>query len=89
MPVYDFKCGRCSCLMSINATLQEKEAGLAPVCPHCGSKQMEQQFHSVSLSSGIKESIDQISDSLNESKKDLAGLKEILCSHGSGCRCKY
>lgn len=35
--VYEFRCRRCGKRFEVFATLAEKEAGLAPQCPGCGS----------------------------------------------------
>jgi putative FmdB family regulatory protein len=35
MPFYAFRCQPCEAVFTIRATMQEKEAGLQPVCPAC------------------------------------------------------
>jgi putative FmdB family regulatory protein len=37
MPFYAFQCEECGQTFDIRATIQEKEAGLTPECPHCKS----------------------------------------------------
>jgi putative FmdB family regulatory protein len=37
MPVYEFRCEDCGRKFDVVATLKQKEAGLEPVCPKCGS----------------------------------------------------
>jgi putative FmdB family regulatory protein len=48
MPVYDYQCNNCKFSFEIRATIQEKEAGLHPVCPKCQSPETRQV-----LSAGI------------------------------------
>lgn len=47
--VYEFRCGRCGRRFDVYATLAEKEAGLAPACPRCGSTEVERVFGRVFL----------------------------------------
>jgi len=42
MPFYGFECENCSCVFDIRASIQEKEAGLKPVCPQCRSPKTHQ-----------------------------------------------
>ncbi|MBN1424846.1 zinc ribbon domain-containing protein [Candidatus Fermentibacteria bacterium] len=53
MPTYDFHCSSCgkdfSTILSIAARGED-----AIVCPACGSKNVEQQFTSVSVKTGKK-----------------------------------
>jgi len=38
MPIYDFQCKQCNEVFEVRATIREKEAGLAPGCPNCDSR---------------------------------------------------
>jgi len=40
--IYEFRCEGCGTSTEVRATLTEKEKGLKPVCPNCGSKNMKQ-----------------------------------------------
>lgn len=37
MPTYGYECPRCRESFEVRASIREKEAGLAPACPHCGA----------------------------------------------------
>ncbi|MEO0009313.1 MAG: zinc ribbon domain-containing protein [candidate division WOR-3 bacterium] len=58
MPVYEFCCDECEKKFDIVATLQEKEAGLKPVCPHCGSSSVHQVFGRFTVIGGSKDDTD-------------------------------
>lgn len=58
MPVYEFYCEDCEKKFEVVATLQEKEAGLNPICPICGGSQVHQVFGRFTLIGGSKEDID-------------------------------
>ncbi|MCM8830419.1 MAG: zinc ribbon domain-containing protein [Candidatus Omnitrophica bacterium] len=38
MPIYEYVCTECKNRFEVSATLAEKEKGLKPDCPRCGSK---------------------------------------------------
>jgi len=40
--IYEYRCEDCGRRFEIWAKLAEKERGLEPVCPHCGSKKARQ-----------------------------------------------
>ncbi len=42
MPTYVFRCGECSQQFEVYATIREREAGIDPPCPKCGSRRAEQ-----------------------------------------------
>ncbi|MPZ87084.1 MAG: zinc ribbon domain-containing protein [Nitriliruptorales bacterium] len=42
MPIYAYACRACSERLELRASIAEKEAGLAPTCPACGSTPMRQ-----------------------------------------------
>ena len=44
MPFYDFHCEECNEVFEVHASIKEKEAGLAPACPRCGSKRVQQMI---------------------------------------------
>ncbi|GEM_PF-840955 len=58
MPVYEFRCGVCEKRFDVVATLKEKETGLKPVCPHCGSSLVQQVFGRFTVIGGSKGNID-------------------------------
>jgi len=45
--VYEFRCRQCSSLFEVHATLREKEQGLSPECPQCGSGDVGRVFSPV------------------------------------------
>ncbi|MGC8797931.1 MAG: FmdB family zinc ribbon protein [candidate division WOR-3 bacterium] len=58
MPVYEFCCDDCNKKFDLVATLQEKEAGLKPACPYCGSTRVHQVFGRFTVIGGSKTDID-------------------------------
>lgn len=54
MPVYEYECEACARKFEVVASLAEKEKGLRPVCPKCGSKRARQVFGRVSLLTSSK-----------------------------------
>lgn len=47
--IYAYHCEACGTDFTVRATLAEKERGLSPDCPACGSRQVEQDFASVGI----------------------------------------
>jgi putative FmdB family regulatory protein len=43
MPQYDYRCAKCKKEFTVFLSLSEKEKK-KPVCTHCGSKKVRQQF---------------------------------------------
>ena len=54
--IYDYQCRNCQEVFEVWATLAQKEAGLQPQCPKCGSVATRQIIHSVNLAGGMKPS---------------------------------
>jgi len=46
---YDYRCADCEEVFEIRATFAEKEKGLKPECPKCGSKHTKQVFSALSI----------------------------------------
>lgn len=46
---YDYKCTDCEEVFEVRATFAEKEKGLKPECPKCGSKQTKQVFSALNI----------------------------------------
>ncbi len=44
MPIYGFKCGDCGERFDVRAAFSEKDKGLNPKCPRCGSEDTGQVF---------------------------------------------
>ena len=42
MPLYEYQCQVCRTAYEVRASFQEKQAGLSPVCPKCGSAEARQ-----------------------------------------------
>ena len=49
MPFYEFECMQCKGKFEVFATLAQKEKGLAPRCPNCGSEIVQRIFDSLAL----------------------------------------
>lgn len=49
---YEFKCTDCDNHFDVQATIAEKEAGLKPICPQCGSGNTVQRFSIFGMSRG-------------------------------------
>ena len=49
MPTYAYICKQCQARFEAFASIQKKESGWKPSCPHCGSEQTRQTFESVGL----------------------------------------
>lgn len=45
--IYAYQCETCGEQFTVRATLAEKERGLSPHCPVCGSGEVAQDFSSV------------------------------------------
>ncbi|WP_324717452.1 zinc ribbon domain-containing protein [Carboxydochorda subterranea] len=45
--IYEYRCKQCSKRFDVHATLAEKEAGLSPVCPSCGSTDVARLFGNI------------------------------------------
>lgn len=58
MPVYEYECEDCGRKFDVLASLAEKEAGLEPVCPKCGSSRARQVFGRFTLLAGSKSEAD-------------------------------
>lgn len=52
MPIYAFRCEACAQPFDVRATFAEKQAGLTPVCPTCGSHRVKQVMTAGLLISG-------------------------------------
>ena len=49
---YEYRCKDCARTFEVTATIAEKERGLHPKCPHCGSKATSQVFTSFGVLPG-------------------------------------
>jgi putative FmdB family regulatory protein len=49
MPFYEFECTQCHERFEMFATLAQKEKGLEPACPSCGSTQARRIFDTLVL----------------------------------------
>jgi len=47
--IYAYQCEECGTEFTVRATLAEKERGLTPQCPACGSRNAAQDFASVGV----------------------------------------
>ncbi len=68
MPLYEYLCGDCGKKFDVLATIAEKEAGLEPACPKCGSKRCRQVFGRVTVMTSSKS--DEFSDDLPDDVGD-------------------
>jgi len=62
VPVYEHECEVCGRKFDVIATLAEKEAGLKPACPKCGSKRVRQVFGRFTLLTSSKSESDDFDD---------------------------
>lgn len=46
MPTYEFICEDCGQRFEVFATFRQKEQGLRPLCPECGSQRVKQAISS-------------------------------------------
>lgn len=44
MPIYEFQCADCGARFEVRASFSEKDKGLKPKCPQCGSENTGQVF---------------------------------------------
>lgn len=72
--IYDYQCRECEEVFEVQATLAQKEAGLQPTCPKCGSRQTRQVYRSLNIIGAKKAS--------GSGKSRPAG-----CGPGSGAGC--
>ena len=49
MPLYEYACAKCGEKFEVFATLAQKEQGLAPRCPRCGSDAAQRIFDTLVL----------------------------------------
>jgi len=49
MPTYEYKCKECKKAFLVYTTVTEHEKNPKPPCESCGSKNVKQQFSSVSV----------------------------------------
>lgn len=89
MPVYEYSCDDCGHKFDIVATLAEKEAGLAPVCPNCGGRKVHQVFGRFTVVGGSKGEVD-FDEGINEDigdneelGEDMGGLDEDFGDEGN------
>ncbi|MEO0073593.1 MAG: zinc ribbon domain-containing protein [candidate division WOR-3 bacterium] len=54
MPVYEYRCEKCRRKFDVVASIAEKESGLNPVCPQCGSRKVRQVFGRFTVLAGSK-----------------------------------
>lgn len=47
--IYEYRCDQCQQVFTVRATIAEKEAGLRPTCPQCGSANSRQVFSAAFL----------------------------------------
>lgn len=52
MPTYEFTCTGCGQRSELRASIAEKEAGLRPPCPACGSRELRQALSTVAVIGG-------------------------------------
>ena len=46
---YEYRCRECGEVFDVTASVAEKEAGLHPECPSCGSKKAAQVFGAIGI----------------------------------------
>lgn len=73
MPIYDYQCDQCKTIFEIQASFQEKDDGLKPICPECQSRESHQV-----LNVGIN---------LNSSSSEKGSSSSTCCGSESGSGC--
>lgn len=70
---YEYRCKECDTVFDVKATIEEKEEGLHPECPSCGSTETGQMFGAVGI--------------LGASHKDPGPMMGPGCGPGMGAGC--
>lgn len=80
MPVYEYSCDGCGYNFDIIATLAEKEAGLIPICPKCGGRNVRQIFGRFTVVGGSKSTgdFDEGFEDSGDYGEDLSDFDEEL-----------
>jgi putative FmdB family regulatory protein len=78
MPVYEYQCEDCNRKFDVVATLTEKESGLAPVCPKCRGRHVQQIFSRFTVLTASKSESDDFGD------EDLGGESDIDSDSATG-----
>lgn len=50
--IYEYRCRACGAQFEVEATIAEKEAGLHPLCPQCGSALTIRRFSGIGILRG-------------------------------------
>ena len=53
--IYEYQCDACSVIFEVRASLAEKEKGLRPACPSCGSEATRQIIAMFAMGGGSRE----------------------------------
>jgi len=86
LPLYEYRCGDCGKKFDVLAGIAEKEAGLKPGCPKCGSRDCRQVFGRVTVITSSKSEggfDDDMPDDELDGSADLDGGQDDLDA-GSG-----
>lgn len=51
---YEYRCKECGTMFDVTASVAEKESGLYPECPACGSKKAAQVFGAIGILSSAR-----------------------------------
>ena len=51
---YEYRCRECGKMFDVTASVAEKDAGLRPACPGCGSKKAAQVFGAIGILSSSR-----------------------------------
>lgn len=78
MPVYEYKCEKCRRKFDVVASIAEKESGLNPVCPQCGSRRVRQVFGRFTVLAGSKTESDdfETGDMDEDSGRDFGDMPD-------------
>lgn len=52
MPIYEYSCRDCGLVFEMFASMSQKQSGLNPQCPQCGSMETQQAFRSLTFVRG-------------------------------------
>ena len=81
---YEYRCRQCSTLFEVHATLEEKNQGLRPACPDCGSSDVGRVFSAFYFVRGGASATSAASGASNGVPAASSG-----CACGGACSCRH
>lgn len=78
---YEYRCRQCSTQFEVHATLEEKNRGLNPACPDCGSSDVGRVFSAFYF---VRGGAPAVASSSNGTSAAGTG-----CACGGACSCRH